>query len=154
MNDCLIANWNNTVTNNDVVFVLGDFALGKNKVPSKYWLDKLNGKEIHIVAGNHDNIEDLKSAGFDSVSNFLEIVVNYKYIALCHYAFKVWNYSHKNSWCLFGHSHNTLIVDENSLSMDVGVDACGYKPISFKEIAHIMKSRTFKPVDHHDTTTT
>lgn len=49
----IIKNWNETVTEYDEVFHLGDFAfLGKEKI--KELVSKLNGK-IHLVLGNHDN---------------------------------------------------------------------------------------------------
>lgn len=54
MNNELIYRWNQVVRNDDVVFHLGDFCLGK----AKKWnsiLDKLNGK-ICLILGNHDTI--------------------------------------------------------------------------------------------------
>jgi calcineurin-like phosphoesterase family protein len=53
MNEKLIENFNNTVQKDDVVFILGDFAMGKRDViPSL--LSRLNGRII-LIAGNHDH---------------------------------------------------------------------------------------------------
>lgn len=51
MNEVLIENWNNTVSNNDIVFHLGDFCFG-NHAFWKYIINRLNGK-IHLIIGNH-----------------------------------------------------------------------------------------------------
>lgn len=54
MNESLIRNWNNMVAPTDVVFHLGDVALG----PWDRWdsiLTRLNGYKI-LVVGNHDRI--------------------------------------------------------------------------------------------------
>lgn len=52
-NDSLIiSNWNNTVSKRDIVYILRDITLGKEKLLEKY-LRQLNGN-IRIVGGNHD----------------------------------------------------------------------------------------------------
>lgn len=54
MNDDIINNWNSIISNDDIVYHLGDFFLG-----SKYDLEnivsKLNGK-IYLIRGNHDRL--------------------------------------------------------------------------------------------------
>ncbi|MDR0482609.1 MAG: metallophosphoesterase family protein [Cellulomonadaceae bacterium] len=52
MNETLIANWNNTVSVKDTVWVLGDFDMG-GKDASLALLPRLNGTKI-LIAGNHD----------------------------------------------------------------------------------------------------
>jgi calcineurin-like phosphoesterase family protein len=54
MNEMLIRNWNDTVSHDDLVFHLGDVALG----PWEDWhnvLTRLNGYKV-LVVGNHDRI--------------------------------------------------------------------------------------------------
>lgn len=58
-------------------------------------------------------------------------------IVLCHYAMRTWDRSHYNSWHLYGHSHGDL--PSIGMSMDVGVDVWGYKPISLPLIAEKMQ---------------
>lgn len=52
MNDAMVERWNNVVADEDTVYVVGDFALGKISETLQY-VGKLNGKKILIV-GNHD----------------------------------------------------------------------------------------------------
>ncbi len=50
---------------------------------------------------------------------------------------------------LHGHSHGSLKDDARVLRMDVGVDCCGYAPISLEEVASKMAAKAWKPIDHH-----
>lgn len=77
MNDALIERWNDTVAEDDRVWVVGDFALGKitDTLPL---VEALHGRKI-LVAGNHDRCwaghgrradgwtERYLDAGFDEV---------------------------------------------------------------------------------------
>lgn len=56
MDEKLIANWNNTVAKEDIVYMLGDFTLSRNKEYIKSLLQRLNGK-IVLVMGNHDSLK-------------------------------------------------------------------------------------------------
>lgn len=52
MTEKLIANWNSVVGNNDIVYVVGDFALcGKQKIIEIG--RRLNGRK-RLILGNHD----------------------------------------------------------------------------------------------------
>lgn len=70
-------------------------------------------------------------------------------IVLCHYAMRVWDASHHGAWHLYGHSHGSLPDDRHALSWDVGVDNNNLLPLSVDEIAKIMATKTFRPIDHH-----
>lgn len=161
MNIALIDNWNALVNPDDTVYLLGDVSF----LPAAQTdgiLNRLLGK-IHLVKGNHDKPSKLNLGRFASVSDILDTKVTgrldnwhvsggmlSKHIVMCHYAFKVWNGSHHGNWHLYGHSHGTLPDDPTSLSIDVGVDSHGYKPLSFSELHAIMgRKNKFKPVDHH-----
>lgn len=52
MHQILVQNWNNTVSKDDTVYLLGD--IGNIDI-----LSELNG-HIIIVAGNHDNVNEIK----------------------------------------------------------------------------------------------
>ena len=60
-------------------------------------------------------------------------------MTLCHFSMRVWPKSHYDSWNLYGHSHNCLPGEGKS--MDVGVDAHGFAPVSFEEVKTIMEQR-------------
>lgn len=53
MNGALIERWNNVVTDNDNVYVLGDFFLGTDKKFIEETIGKLKGF-ITVIRGNHD----------------------------------------------------------------------------------------------------
>lgn len=52
MDKALIDNWNRKVTNEDTVYILGDFCFHSDKEP-EYYLQQLKGKK-YLVQGNHD----------------------------------------------------------------------------------------------------
>jgi calcineurin-like phosphoesterase family protein len=52
MNEGMIENWNKVVTNDDIVYILGDFSLSPKAV--ELILPRLNGKEKILILGNHD----------------------------------------------------------------------------------------------------
>jgi calcineurin-like phosphoesterase family protein len=147
MNEGIITAWNNKVPNGATVFLLGDFAfcsLHKQKEIA----ERLNGN-IHIIRGNHD--AKFPDDVFVSISNYREIKVGNQEITICHFPFLVWNRSHRGSWNLHGHSHNTLPYDKHSLRMDVGIDSHPkLEPFSMNEIAEYMNKKEWKALDHHD----
>lgn len=160
MNDALIKNWNKTVSPNDIVYHLGDFAFGNPDVIFDL-INRLNGK-IYFVFGNHDEgLKDfanrIKNYGARLkkvpvfLGNMAEIKIDDQTIVLNHYCMKVWRKSHYGSYHLYGHSHGTLPDNPHSLSLDVGVDCHNYKPVSFDEIKILMSKKYFKPIDHHGT---
>ena len=150
MNSVLIDNWNSVVRPQDVVWHLGDFCFAKGESVIEYLCNSLNGK-INLVLGNHDKyIKNHRHVYkyFENVYNsYVETKVNGVDMTLCHYAMRVWNKSHWGSWHLYGHSHGTLPDINTSLSIDVGVDARNYTPISFEEVEAIMRKKNFVPID-------
>ena len=144
MDAALINNWNSVVRPDDTIYNLGDFTFSKN---AEKYLARLNGVK-HLIKGNHDK-QPSPSQGWASVNDYREVRVEGQFIVLLHYSMKVWNKSHGGAWQLFGHSHNTLPDDPNALSIDVGVDAHNYFPISFNDIKRIMAKKDYKSIDHH-----
>lgn len=144
MDEALIRNWNETVGQDDMVYHVGDFAMGSD--PAKI-LRRLNGSKI-LIKGNHDK-RPQTAHGWSEIHNYLEIYIENQFIVLFHYSMRVWNKSHHGAWMLYGHSHNTLPDDPNSKSIDVGVDCHDYRPISFEDVKRIMAKKNTIPVDHH-----
>lgn len=59
MNETIIENWNKVVSKGDMVYHLGDFALGdKSLIPD--FIRRLTG-HISFIMGNHDNLNIMKS---------------------------------------------------------------------------------------------
>ena len=151
MDEALIANWNERVGRGDRVYHLGDFSWS-NRERTAEVIGRLNG-QIHLVRGNHDKALDRLASMFTSFSEYKTIKVGDQRIVLFHYAMRVWDMSHYGSWHLYGHSHGNLADDPGALSMDVGVDPNGLRPVSFEEIGERMAGKVFVPVDHHVRTT-
>jgi calcineurin-like phosphoesterase family protein len=148
MDEMLIQNWNKTVSPKDDVWHLGDFNFKSSK-STHYYRNCLNG-HVHIVYGNHDDKYAKRAqliaqrSGHTIFSTEQEVKylrLNDERITLYHYAQRVWRNSHHGAWHLFGHSHNGL--PRYHRSMDVGVDACNYTPISFDEIKVYMDTQVF-----------
>jgi calcineurin-like phosphoesterase family protein len=154
MDETIISNWNKVVGENDLVYHLGDFAFGPRedntgKIFFENLFNRLNGL-IVLIKGNHDSLA-WKNRGcfYASYDSYHEIRINGQDITLCHYAMKIWNKSHRGAWHLYGHSHESLPDDKQSLSFDVGVDCHNYTPINFERVKDIMSKKNFKPIDHH-----
>lgn len=142
MDNQMITNWNSKVGVNDTVYHLGDFAFyPQDKIHEI--LSRLNGF-INFVPGNHDknlikalnlgNTQGLKVNLLDSIySETFNVEDERIPFVMCHYAMKVWDKSHYGAIHLYGHSHGSL-KEDNSLSMDVGVDTNNYTPYSLDEI--------------------
>jgi len=156
MDETLIQNWNAVVGAKDTVYHLGDVGLCSPGLLNRI-LGQLNG-HIFLIQGNHDRttISPQCRGRFKGISCLMEARFpdpsaprGERTIILCHYAMRVWNKRHWGSWHLYGHSHGKLPEDPQSLSFDVGVDAHGYRPISFKQVSYRMGQKTngFK---HHD----
>lgn len=147
MESVLVSNWNKRVKPGDTVYHLGDFALSWGKKHSERidgLLSRLQGQKWLII-GNHDRDEVTKNKRWNKVVHYHEIKVDLggehkQRIVMCHYAMRVWNQWHRGSWMLHGHSHGSLI-DVGGKTLDVGVDPCGYKPISIDQIAEVMALR-------------
>lgn len=150
MNEALITNWNNKVGPGDIVFHLGDFAFGKNKV----WipiLERLNGIK-YLILGNHDfkNMPDGTRKYFKKVVQQLYINIGGQRIYLNHYPFLCYGGVYRTNpiWQLFGHVHTGTVgqdtprlVNLYPMQYDVGVDNNNYTPISFAEVNTIIRQR-------------
>jgi calcineurin-like phosphoesterase family protein len=149
MNEALILNWNEVVSEEDLVWHLGDFAMGDR---SKM-LDirtRLNGR-INFVRGNHDYPKTLscfdevyKSATIETESMVVEMVHNPRHlkglgdIGLCGHVHEEWKRCIKNIPIRLSdgaeYEEPTFIPSMNIYN--VGVDVRGYYPRSLLEILH------------------
>ena len=136
--ETLIYNWNNTVTNEDTVFHLGDFGFGHPKKLQAI-LSTLNGKKI-LVSGNHDRrlLKDKEFvATWDSILHGVyEITYKGYLLVLSHFPLETWS-TNTNVIHAHGHCHSTqdklkLYYIPNRI--DVGVDLIGLTPIVFEDL--------------------
>ena len=140
MNKALIQKWNNKVSYDDEVYILGDFTM-KGAQIAESCLYSLCGRK-YLIRGNHDNFAD--SSGFErslfaDIRDYMEITyLNTRFI-LFHYPIVEWNGYRKGAVALHGHQHNHRNYNmENRrkgiLRYDVGVDANNMEPVSADEI--------------------
>lgn len=144
MDRVLISNINDCVSPRDVLYVLGDFAMGRGKNKLQHaadMLSRINCKNVYLVIGNHDvqDFERLKACGFTDVYQYKEISHNGMRFCLMHYPLLEWNGFYRDAYDLHGHVHNDANYNEdmrkrNIKRYDVGVDANGYAPVSIDEI--------------------
>lgn len=139
MNEAMITAWNQRVTGNDTVFILGDlFYRCPDPEPI---LQRLKGKK-RLIIGNHDSSwmdkVDLSSY-FVSVDPFLEISDGVRAITLCHYPLLTWKHKLR-TFMVHGHIHNDTTSDFFPLLvarervLNAGVDVNGYRPVTFEEL--------------------
>ena len=140
MDEELIKRWNNKVSNNDTVYILGDLIYKSDK-PPEYYLDKLNGKKI-LIKGNHDGTwlkkVDVKKY-FDGIYDYLEISDEGRWIVLSHYPFLEHNGKHRGSYHLHGHIHN---IESEALRysnkepkiFNVSADMIRFEPMTLDEL--------------------
>ena len=129
MNETIIKNWNETVSNNDIVICLGDVGLGNydSLIPI---IERLNCKKI-LILGNHDNFSENKyrELGFHTVSRFPIIYNNF--FIMSHAPMEL---SETTPYFNFyGHVHNDSKYIDNATSKCVSVERIGYRPYCFME---------------------
>ena len=135
MDEALIKNWNETVSNNDVVLHLGDFGVG-NKEYVENIIKKLNGKKI-LIKGNHDNWSDsfYRDAGFNYVSKFPIIYGgspdNNGFYMMSHAPLLLSETTPYFNY--YGHVHNDTRYSDSPTSKCVSVERIGYRPYCFME---------------------
>lgn len=137
MNTAMIAKWNKTITDNDIVYYLGDFAIEKRNQDEAFRniqkiLTQLRGQKI-LIAGNHDEAYlRIYNKYFIEIHNYYELNANGKKLVLFHYPIEEWNSASKGSLHLHGHQHGVNIPKKNRL--DVGADKHNFIPLSFSRI--------------------
>lgn len=109
MNQALIDNWNSVVTDEDRVYMLGDFCWKPGK--TKEILEQLNGNIIWII-GNHDEEKEsyyrkLVTLGYiEEYHNLLVRWIDGYEITLCHYPIICYKHdSDDRNLMFYGHVH-------------------------------------------------
>jgi calcineurin-like phosphoesterase family protein len=132
MNTFLLDSWNNTITNSDTVYFLGDLRYGRDSHSMQYWLDKLNGNII-FISGSHDN------QVVDGLEQLHALTLQYLDIPflLIHNPADIpedWK-----EWVIHGHVHNNDLeyfpfVNGDFKTINVSVELIGYSPINIERL--------------------
>lgn len=148
MDNIMIQLWNNRVTKNDQVYIIGDFAF-RNEKPYSWYLQQLKGQK-HLLTGNHDKnlLKDSEAMSyFVSVDKYLEVTDNQTRLILSHYPLAEWNNFYHGAYHIYGHIHNkTDGAYQYMKQFDTALNAAAcinnYTPSSFREL--IENNKRFK----------
>jgi len=140
MDAALIENWNSVVSDEDLVYHLGNFAW--TPIVTDKVLKVLNGN-IKFMLGDFDDA--LKEVieyydGIDLLPN--EIFKDYKHkIVLSHWPLAEWPGKEKGIYHFHGHTTNTLKTDmTQSNRVNVCCDMWNYKPQELKQLFAMFKA--------------
>ena len=104
MENELIRRWNEAVSPEDCIYILGDFAWKRADIPSI--LAKLVGKK-YLILGNHDKRTNELRAGCEWIKEYAVIDDEGTKVVLFHYPIANWKSQYRGSVHLYGHVHNT-----------------------------------------------
>lgn len=105
MDEKIMNNWNGGVSDNDIVYILGDFSWYPEFQTSEI-LSKLNGHKV-LILGNHDKMSHKMAKNFDKICDYLEIEDEKERVIMSHYPMPFWNGQFRDSIHLYGHVHNS-----------------------------------------------
>jgi calcineurin-like phosphoesterase family protein len=160
MNEIIINNWNSVVKYHDVVYVLGDVALGKiaETLPM---VKRLSGRKF-LVPGNHDrcwsgnkkirpvDVSRYTNVGFEISPEQSKLVMSpYAWWRLCHFPYSGDSrdddryLTHRpirtnEQILLHGHVHEKWKVNDRQIN--VGVDVWHFTPVHEDSIREIIAS--------------
>ena len=140
MEEKLIKNWNKKVTNEDTVYVLGDFCFKTSKQDAIRILKQLNGKKI-LIKGNHDKYAGQRDFDecFEKVCDYLQITEDKQQIILSHYPIIDYAGMYYGAKMIYGHIHNHYVPHKNMYC--VSVECINYEPVTVDEIIEIYKDK-------------
>ena len=141
MNEAMVTEWNDLISAEDTVYILGDVAFMSGSDAAKM-VKRLNGTKI-LVRGNHDRktLLDVNFRKcFAEVHDYLDINYNGHKIVMSHYPFLEWDQMHRGSVHFHGHLHGNVSGMEKYRCRDMGMDATGVIAVTMEEaIASAMQ---------------
>ena len=144
MNSELICSWNERVTGNDTVYILGDMFFRCNYAEDI--LKQLHGKK-NLIVGNHDK-KLLKSpevrALFMEIAHYVEIDCESKQLVLSHYPIVSFNGHFYNGIHLYGHVHNSFEWEYVERCKQIMIKELG-KPCRMFNVGAMMKYMNYTP---------
>lgn len=159
-NEMLIQNINAIIKDNDILYHVGDFAMGR-KENVQLFRERLNVKTIYLVRGNHDyawakgtrfpEFRDL----FTEIRDIKNVKVGKDLIVLCHFLFATWENMSRGSMMLHGHLHSTPQTKwRKGRALDIGIDGSEeFRPYHLiDEVIPFLKEKpveSFIGDDHH-----
>ena len=139
MDEFMIDMWNQTVSNEDTVYHLGDVAF-KGSIDI---VSKLNGHKV-LIMGNHDNgvtTKKFEQVGFKEIYGMKKL--NRKFFLTHCPMHPVEIGMYPNVMNIHGHIHSRLVFTKDlkpdARYVNVGVELTGFKPINLEEIYEFQR---------------
>ena len=146
MNSVMIDKWNSYVTDQDEIYVLGDFLYKASAREANEILSRLKGRK-YLIKGNHERyLEDphFNVNAFKWIKDYYILKGEKRIdIVLFHFPMLSWYKSHYGSIHLYGHVHNNetknpefgeKLQSLGPRAINVGVDVNDFYPVSIKSI--------------------
>lgn len=146
----LIKNWNNTVADDDIVYVLGDLMLGDNAYGCSTF-NHLNGRKI-IILGNHDT--DTRRELYPNLRGVVEVtyatVLKYEgyHFYLSHYGALTSNHDYDKplkqrliSLCGHTHTKDRFADWDKGYIYHCELDAHDMRPINIDQIIRDIEEK-------------
>ena len=130
----MIKRWNEVISDDDIVYHLGDFTLGND---IHKFLRRLRGNIHFVTLDFHHDTRWIKDNPDVTSNPILFIKVEDVNIMLCHYPIAVWERSHYGSWHLYGHVHRKDFILPG-FTMNIGVDHHNFYPVSLDKVKQHM----------------
>lgn len=139
----IIDNWNNKVSDEDTVYILGDFSFKMTKENAINILKQLNGKKV-LIKGNHDKFVGQRDFDncFEKVCDYLQITENKQQLILSHYPIIDYAGMYYGAKMIYGHIHNKYIPHKDMFC--VSVECINYEPVTIEELENIYKEKEIK----------
>lgn len=143
MQNQLIQKWNNKVSNEDTVYILGDFCFKMSKQDAVQILNMLNGKKV-LIKGNHDKYVGQRDFDecFEKICDIIQINENKLQMVLCHYPIIDYAGMYYGAKMIYGHIHNKYIPHKDMYC--VSAECVNYEPVTWAEIEHIYADKIVK----------
>lgn len=159
MNRDIVETWNNIVSENDIIFLLGDITLYEKSNTVLSLLKELKG-DIYFIQGNHDTDKAVnfyvENKVFKKVCSPLQ-VIEYSLdntdegkftFQLCHYPMLDWRKKQKGGFQIFGHTHGNL-KDHDVAQIEISWPVW-YRPIEIDEIlVYLTKQQQSLKTHYH-----
>lgn len=142
MDKTLIQLWNQKVTPEDEVYILGDL-IYRSHQPEEWYLRQLNGKK-YLIIGNHDHrlLQNEKAMSyFEGVDKMMHVSDFGHQICLCHFPIAEWNGYHHGSYHFYGHIHSDTgdvfqFMSQKERAYNAGCMINHYTPVNFNQLIH------------------
>lgn len=137
MNEEITRRHNALVSEEDIVYVLGDLMMGPNVESGIALVEQMNGFKV-IIRGNHDSLK--RTRAYEALYPVYDAlrIKECGYNFLCHYPTLTANFEENIKTCtisLFGHTHQqTNFYNEMPWLYHVGMDSHDCYPVSINEV--------------------